>query len=256
MRRLVSETDDAFERTLLESVRLDELPQPGAQKAALALEFALRNLPVAPNPGLPHPAGASANAGTLGIWKWLSIGVVVGGVAGAGAMASYDRAVVFATARAPGAASAVTTTASAPVAPAEAPPQAASVSSSPALVPSAAAPAKAPVASTERSAETPSRAPAADSPSTLAAEAAAIDRARRALSAGSASSAIDLLDRYDRESPTHALAPDAQALRIQAEKARGNDAVATKLAEKFLASHPNDPHADRVRRVLSGARQP
>jgi hypothetical protein len=125
------------------------------------------------------------------------------------------------------------------------------------LSPSAAPRAKAPaVPSAQRNADGPSRAPVADSASTLAAEVAAIDRARRALAAGSPSSALDILDRYDRESATHVLAPDAQALRIQAEKARGNDAVATRLAEKFLASHPNDPHADRVRRVLSGARQP
>jgi hypothetical protein len=88
--------------------------------------------------------------------------------------------------------------------------------------------------------------------STLTAEALAIDRARRALTSGSPDQAIELLDRYERESPTHALLPDARALRIQAEKARGNDVVAKKLAEKFLSLHPNDPHAERVRRVLSG----
>ena len=91
-----------------------------------------------------------------------------------------------------------------------------------------------------------------ESLSTLTAEAAAIDRARRALASGSPGRAIELLDRYDRESPTHALAPDAWALRIQAEKARGNDVVAKKLAEKFLSLYPSDPHAERVRRVHSG----
>ena len=40
---------------------------------------------------------------------------------------------------------------------------------------------------------------------------------------------------------------------IRNEKARGNDALAKQLAERFLTSHPNDPHADRVRRVLSPA---
>jgi outer membrane protein assembly factor BamD (BamD/ComL family) len=88
--------------------------------------------------------------------------------------------------------------------------------------------------------------------STLKAEAAAIERARRALASASPGQAIELLDRYERESPTHALAPDARALRIQAEKARGNDVLAKELAEKFLSLYPSDPHAERVRRVLLG----
>jgi hypothetical protein len=132
-------------------------------------------------------------------------------------------------------------------------PPAMAISSSAAIAPSA--PRSRPPAGLAASTPNVSEAPAqavTEGLSTLTAEAAAIDRARRALAAGSPGQAIDLLDRYERESPTHALAPDAQALRIQAEKARGNDVVAKKLAEKFLSLYPNDPHAERVRRILSG----
>src|SRR5687767_12249637 len=87
--------------------------------------------------------------------------------------------------------------------------------------------------------------------STLTAEALAIDRARRALASGSPGQAVELLDRYERESPTHALARDALALRIQAERARGSVVLAKELAQKFLSLYANDPHAERVRRVLS-----
>lgn len=251
MKRLVSETDDAFERTLLESIKLDELSKPGARETALALALAVRNLPVAEGAASPALSSPAPNVATSGVWKWLGIGALVGGVTGAGAMASYDRA------RLPAVTTTAASTSNLPnvARPLVGEPEV--VAQSPLLAPSFVTHSKAPpVASAQRGAESPARPAVPDSASTLAAEAAAIDRARRALSAGSPSSAIELLDRYDRESATHALAPDALALRIQAEKARGNDAVATKLAEKFLASHPNDPHADRVRRLLSSAPRP
>jgi hypothetical protein len=52
------------------------------------------------------------------------------------------------------------------------------------------------------------------------------------------------------------LAPEARALRVQAEKARGNQAAAKKLAEEILRSNPNDPHAERLRRVVSDSDVP
>jgi len=260
MKRLITETDQAFERMLLRSARLDVAPENGACEAMQALAGAAARLPtseVGPTP-LQAEQLIAARLGTLGAWKWLGAGVVLGGFAGAGAMAIHRPP--------PSPSIAATVAVDAPVAapvvraPAEsfrepsAAPPAAAISSPAAITPLAPrfrAPTVA-ATSTSNVAEAPSQAVTSDGISTLTAEAAAIDRARRALASGSPGQAIELLDRYERESPTHALAPDAQALRIQAEKARGNDVLAKKLAEKFLSLYPSDPHAERVRRVLLG----
>jgi hypothetical protein len=259
MKRMVTETEDAFERTLLRSARLDVHPKNGAREVALALAASAANLPArsgSPDAGRfgAEPAIAT-KVGALS-WKWLGVGVVVGGVAGAGAMAGYQHVHVSRATTAPTPAAPVAVVTMAPLsAPLEVVPEPTVVGTSATLRAKAPPPAG-PVASGISAASAQPVAPAPENASTLASEAAAIDRARRALAAGSASTAIELLDRYERESPTHALAPDALALRIQAEKARGNDARAKQLAETFLASHPNDPHADRVRRLLSSSHGP
>ncbi len=260
MKRLVEETEDAFERTLLKSARCDAAPRHGARNAAIALSAAASQLSAPSAAAAPVPSTAGADAalgakvGTLGTLKWLSIGAVAGALAGAGVMASVQRAPVARSAVAPPpvAAPAATGTAIASVAVTAEEPKVSAVEPPPAVAPATPRP-KAAVAapSTSIAAEAPAPAAASDVRSTLAAEAAAIDRARRALAAGAPDKAIELLDRYESESPTHALAPDAQALRVQAEKARGNSALAKQLAKKFLDSHPNDPHAERVRRVMS-----
>jgi hypothetical protein len=258
MKRLITETDQAFERTLLRSARLDVAPENGAREAMQALATAAARLPTT-EVG-PAPLGAeqlvATKLGALGAWKWLGLGMALGGVAGAGAMAIHrppppatpSMAAPVAVG-APLGAPVVT----APSEPFLEPSPPAAISSPAAIAPSV--PRSKPPAGLTTSTPNVSEAPAqavTEGLSTLTAEAAAIDRARRALAVGSPAQAIELLDRYERESPTHALAPDARALRIQAEKARGNDVVAKKLAEKFLSLYPNDPHAERVRRILSG----
>ena len=261
MKRLISETDQAFERMLLRSARLDVAPENGAREAMQALAAAAARLPTI-EAGLA-PLGAerliATRLGTAGAWKWLGAGVVLGGFAGAGAMAIHrppppatpSMAAPVAVGAPMMGAEVVGTPAAPFLEPLPAPP-AVAIASPAAIAPSA--PRSRPPAGVGTSTSNVSGAPSpavTEGLSTLTAEAAAIDRARRALAAGSPGSAIELLDRYERDSPTHALAPDARALRIQAEKARGNDVVAKKLAEKFLSLYPGDPHAERVRRVLS-----
>jgi hypothetical protein len=261
MKRLVAETNDAFERSLLSSVRVDAAPEGAARKAGLSLTAAVAQLSTPAVPGSRGPGELSvdstafAKAGAFAAWKWLGIGVAIGGIAGAGAVAGLQRAPAPAAAATPtrAAISAVMTAPETGQPREEQPlPRAATsarIKTPPsALKTSASGPGNVAGASSSSAAQVPENA------STLAAEAAMIDRARRALAAGSPARSVELLDRYDRESPTHALAPDAQALRVQAEKARGNDAAARKLAEEFLASHPNDPHSERVRRVLESGR--
>lgn len=261
MKRLITETDQAFERMLLRSARLDVAPENGARQAMQALAAAGARLPTIE--AGPLPLGAErlivTRIGTVGAWKWLGAGVVLGGFAGAGAMAIHrppppatPSIAAPVAVGAPLGAEVVSTPAEPFLEPSPAPP-AAAIASPAAITPSA--PRSRPPAGVGTSTSSVSGAPSqavTEGLSTLTAEAAAIDRARRALAAGSPGSAIELLDRYERDSPTHALAPDARALRIQAEKARGNDVVAKKLAEKFLSLYPGDPHAERVRRVLSG----
>jgi len=96
VKRLVEETEDAFERTLLKSARRDIAPRHGARNAGIALAAAAGQLAVPSAAGVPDPsavgagAAVAAKAGALGAWKWLSIGALVGGVAGAGAVASMQ----------------------------------------------------------------------------------------------------------------------------------------------------------------------
>jgi len=272
VKRLVDETGDTFERALLRSSAGDTAPDAGAQTAFVALQQALvafDELPGSITPAAPTDPSVSATGGAVGgaawaPWQWLGLGALVGSIAGAGAMAGYQARSTSAatgelkTAAVAVAASApqVTSTEPAPVERNEAP--GAVAGSEPNGVPDAGAP-PAPPRDVPRAqgAAHPAESAAADSAappsaaSTLAAEAAQIERARRALASSAPDAALALLDRYDSESPTHALAPDAQALRIQAERARGNSARARGLAKRFLAAHPNDPHAERVRRILA-----
>lgn len=74
-----------------------------------------------------------------------------------------------------------------------------------------------------------------------------------ALRAKDARAALDLLDRYDRDFPRGALAPEATVARIEALVAAGDLATARALAETFLAAHADSPLAHRVRRSV-GAR--
>jgi hypothetical protein len=280
MKRLVVETDDAFERALLKSARSEAVPRHGARNAAIALAAAAQHF-AAPGAAVPIDPSAvgtgaalAAKAGAAGMWKWLGIGVAIGSLAGAGATMALQRlpaapngAMAAAQPGAPdrpGAAQpatvAVAPAASAPSPVAAEPAAEEQVAVAPSARATARARAEFDVApgapNTAEPASPAAAASAREIRSTLAAEAAAIDRARRALAAGAPDRAIALLDRYERESPTHMLAPDAQALRVQAEKARGNDALAKQLAERFLNAHPNDPHADRVRRTVSAPPRP
>jgi hypothetical protein len=90
MKRLVLETEDAFERALLRSARRDVPPEHGAHEAALALAAAAAKLPTIVSSGsegfassssqevagalAEHAAAAKGSA--LALWKWMGIGVI------------------------------------------------------------------------------------------------------------------------------------------------------------------------------------
>jgi hypothetical protein len=99
----------------------------------------------------------------------------------------------------------------------------------------------------------PAPAVAAAAPSgepSIAAEVAAIDEARSALSSGNAAKVASALDTYDRLPGPHRLAPEALYLRMEAAARSGNTAAARASAERLLATSPNGPHAARARQVL------
>jgi hypothetical protein len=90
-------------------------------------------------------------------------------------------------------------------------------------------------------------------PGDLAAELAAIREARRALASGQASSALGLVEAYERRFAHPALGPEATVLRIESLIALGRTTEARGLASRLLAEQPNTPYAQRVRSLLSNA---
>ena len=81
----------------------------------------------------------------------------------------------------------------------------------------------------------------------LEAEALSLQDAHRALVAGQAGRALQLLDDHARRFPTSALEPERSADRVFALCALGQQATAHSAGESFLTAHPNGPLAARVR---------
>jgi hypothetical protein len=77
-----------------------------------------------------------------------------------------------------------------------------------------------------------------------------LDRARAALSRGSPESALAEIAAYEAERKTAVLEREAAVLRIDAMLARGDRVGARALAQRYVAAHPGDPHARRLRALL------
>lgn len=92
-----------------------------------------------------------------------------------------------------------------------------------------------------------------DRSSSLAAELALVEGARRALRSGRASDALRLLDRRDTEHPRGALAMETTVLRVEALVQRGEHGRASAMGRDFLARHPNNPLAPRVRAAIGSS---
>ena len=86
--------------------------------------------------------------------------------------------------------------------------------------------------------------------SALAAEVLALDAARAAARRGDSDEALRLITDYHAKFPNGSLSADADAVAIETLSAAGRSAAAARLAEQFLAQHPNDPHAAAVKRSL------
>jgi hypothetical protein len=87
-------------------------------------------------------------------------------------------------------------------------------------------------------------------PSTLSAEIAALDAARKASAAGSFQDALSLLQQFQQDFPRSVLGADAEVATIQTLEASGDHAQAARRAMQFLAQYPNDPHSAALKALL------
>ena len=86
-------------------------------------------------------------------------------------------------------------------------------------------------------------------PSPLAAEVAMLDAARNASRAGAYAEAVRIVDRYHRDFPGGALAPDAEVVAIEALAEMDKRNEVARRATRFLSQYPADPHSNRVKRL-------
>lgn len=96
------------------------------------------------------------------------------------------------------------------------------------------------------------RSAAAAPAATLGEELAAINSVRAALARESAQTALRSLDEYASNYPNGHFTTEALILRVTALSALGDHASAKRLADDFLARHPDSPYARRLS-SLSGA---
>lgn len=247
---VLSESERLVAQRLLESARLDDAT-PGATDVAWArFSGALSAAALAasaPSAGdsSTRSGGAQpgAAAGTSAM-RWLAIGAVAGSAITATWFTWKPRPELNSPAAMRSATSQPATSQPASVLPTPAP-------SSKIATPQAAplAPSHAPVATASAVRDSHG----ARARSTLAAEVARLDAARTALEIGAFDEALRLVTRFHRDFPNGELATEADVLRIEVLSARNDHAGARREAARFLERHGNDPHAERVRQLATGA---
>lgn len=99
--------------------------------------------------------------------------------------------------------------------------------------------------------KSPVRAAAAaiDAQADLSEQLRLIEAARGAVAARDAKAASAALSEYGSRFPRGVFGQEAAVLRIETLDVQGNHAQAAKLAQAFLARHPNSPHVNVVRRI-------
>jgi hypothetical protein len=254
--RLLDSAQNPNTRALLRA-GLEERPKPAALRAtALALGVTASLALAAPATAMVTPSLALMTA------KWVAVGTLAGVTLAGGVNVITTHA--DAPSPVPRAA------ASRPRLPPSKPVAAPAVMAEPAEVPEPAAdlnppvgvrsPVSAPAASGTLPPAEARHSPAMLLPERpdLTGEVANIDAARGALAAGHTGTALQQLERYYGRPRTGTLDREAQLLHIEALVRAGQTARAHQLAQQYLASHPQDPHAPRLRALLgdrSGAPQ-
>ncbi len=198
--------------------------------------------------GVAAPLGATASAAASAT-AWAAKGLAVIGVVGAAHFAGVAAAPPAASPGSARSAPAFVPIAqpSAPPAPVPAAPAiAAPVLAAPVLAsPVLAAPAFVQPARAARALPAPAPAAPIERPDPLTAEVRLLATARRAVDAGDAARALDVLDDHDRQFAYGALAPEAAALRVDALCAAGRTGDAEDAARRFVARFPASPLARR-----------
>jgi hypothetical protein len=100
----------------------------------------------------------------------------------------------------------------------------------------------------------PNVAPPAASSGDLREEIALLDRARAAVQSGDGRKALSLLALHQRKFPRGEFRQEVTVLRIEALTGTGQAATAAALGKKFLAAHPESPHAERIERLIGEPR--
>jgi hypothetical protein len=238
-KRMLEESSDELERALLRSVRRDAMSDGSRRRILAGLGIAGAVVTTT------STAASSLAAGKLGLFKgtsavvakWVAVSALVALVP-AGAWVAHSRLRgpdVLAVEKSPP-----------PVETKPAPKDPAiERATTPSIVPESLPPAKQPTREAKAAPQ-----PAPPSP-TLSDEVAALQVARTALAGHDAGAALAALDRYKSRYPQGRLAPEATVLRIEAMIERGDRAQATALAERFEASNPKSPYAERIRTILS-----
>lgn len=243
----LGQLDDAqLERRLLESAADDAPPAAASERAFRALQADARALAaltaLAPAPPAEQGAQLQYPAQPRVPARAALAGLVLGVAAGASAVALWLRP--------------THRDAAALVPPL--PPRPAAELSVPELKPESLPPvpegvessgAPAPRARVRAQAGTAAERAAFDRASRLAREVAALDAARAALAIGAGQRALRQIERYRVEFPDGELAADAEAVAIEALAAEGEHGALAAAARRFLARHPRDPHAARVREL-------
>lgn len=230
--------DLAFERSLLGAGQAEALPHERTEAALLRFAAGMAALQAGAVAGTA--LGPAVSTVSSGAWsrffataKWVAVGAIAGGVAtffwvrhAAPISARNPPIAVAQAATAPEASQRVgesSPTSAAPTATAKTPTLRA---------------ARTPVAPSARTNK-----PAAD----LAAEVAALDGIRTALSIGAWSDAERQLALYRQTFVDGALRTEAEVLAVETLRAQGRKQAAATAAERFIAQHPRDPQVARVR---------
>jgi hypothetical protein len=265
---------DGFTRGLLESAFLDDPPRRSLRRTAAFLgvsEAAAAALVTSTAsgaaPGILGTAGGTA-AGTLSAGaagggkallvalKWLGAGAIVGATTAGGIDYLSNVAAPSSTAATPHASAVAHGAPTESAEPAAVPrglepTSAAEPSARQALEESS--PARHPAIKARAAGGTASATPVENGPSetpALDAEIRRLDRARAALLRKSPEGALAELAAYEAERKTTVLEREATVLRIDAMLARGDRDSARALARRYVANHPGDPHARRLRTLL------
>ncbi len=231
----------AFERRLLGAGLAEALPHERTEAALLRFAAGVAALQ---SGAIGARALSAPSAGALvKPWarlvtssKWLGLGVIAGSLA----TFAWLRPAAPPPAKTAKAATAVAQTAPPPSG------TAAPVQQAKPLEPPLAA---SPVASASPKAK-PSRQPAAPSGSDLAAEVAALDGIRTAMSIGALRDAELKLANYRRDFTRGALRKEAEVLALEVLLAQGREQAAASAAERFVLQHPRDPQVARVRALV------